>query len=618
MILPGLESLRQKPEDFTQFINWLAEKVRTRNWVALLMLCFVAAAVLLNPVSIKALYPWLMGQELPEDFLDGYPWVYGVLLIALFLSALILAIRAKAREQEISPIDLSERSAVKGLWSFTYEDADLFKRLGRTDSLRKCLDNVTHPEFRFGVLSGESGCGKTSFLQAGLWPGLESRGFRCLYVKLTERNPLAVIRQALARQTEIPQAPVNELDVPAILEAAAGGEPASSDNKGVVLVLDQFEQFFVHQRYKADRQPFLEALAAWYGQSGHPVRLLISICKDYVGHLYELQEAMGYSLGPNESFYLEKFEPREAASVLRVMAKTEALGFDEEFAQELTAQELASPRDGLVSPVDLQILTWMIKAQKGAERKAFDRSTYQKLGGIEQLLERFLQQVLQARETEARRQAAVKVLLALVDLESSTRAGVLTLSDLQCKLSGLLRAEEAKEAVHWLSRGDIRLVTARHQKKEPGYELAHERLIPALRRLAGKTLSEADKANQLLDRRVNEWMGNQRAARYLLRWRELRLIQKQHPYLVWGSKRAQKEVLIAKSRQRRNGGLAAAGMMAVIAVSLTTLYYSDRGQIWLMERDLRLLAQQTRDPALLKKSALAFFASNHVQRLWRW
>ncbi|ADJ28126.1 hypothetical protein [Nitrosococcus watsonii] len=102
MTLPGLESLRQKVEDSTQFINWLAEKVRTRNWVALLMLCFVAAAVLLNPVSIKALYPWLMGQDLPEDFLDGYPWAYGVLLIALFLSALILAIRVKAREQEIS------------------------------------------------------------------------------------------------------------------------------------------------------------------------------------------------------------------------------------------------------------------------------------------------------------------------------------------------------------------------------------------------------------------------------------------------------------------------------------------------------------------------------------
>ena len=41
-----------------------------------------------------------------------------------------------------------------------------------------------------------------------------------------------------------------------------------------------------------------------------------------------------------------------------------------------------------------------------------------------------------------------------------------------------------------------------------GYELAHERLIPALRRLAGRELSAADQADDLLDRRVDEWLGN--------------------------------------------------------------------------------------------------------------
>jgi hypothetical protein len=42
----------------------------------------------------------------------------------------------------------------------------------------------------------------------------------------------------------------------------------------------------------------------------------------------------------------------------------------------------------------------------------------------------------------------------------------------------------------------VRLITQEREAAQ-GYELAHERLIPALMRLAGKELSEVDRANQL-------------------------------------------------------------------------------------------------------------------------
>ena len=41
-----------------------------------------------------------------------------------------------------------------------------------------------------------------------------------------------------------------------------------------------------------------------------------------------------------------------------------------------------------------------------------------------------------------------------------------------------------------------------------GFELSHERIILAIRRMAGQVLTEVDQANQLLQRRVNEWLGN--------------------------------------------------------------------------------------------------------------
>ncbi|MCP4403286.1 MAG: hypothetical protein GY801_39010, partial [bacterium] len=86
---------------------------------------------------------------------------------------------------------------VKGLHSFQPEDAEIFARLQRQDAIKECLTAITYPDFRFGILTGESGCGKTSFLHAGLTPALLNRGYTCIYVKFTDINPLDSIRYAI-------------------------------------------------------------------------------------------------------------------------------------------------------------------------------------------------------------------------------------------------------------------------------------------------------------------------------------------------------------------------------------------------------------------------------------
>lgn len=63
---------------------------------------------------------------------------------------------------------------------------------------------------------------------------------------------------------------------------------------------------------------------------------------------------------------------------------------------------------------------------------------------------------------------------------------------------------------------DGRLITPVQEKNTTRYELAHERIIPPLRRLALKEITDVEKAQQTLDRRVNEWIGNNRVMRYLL------------------------------------------------------------------------------------------------------
>ncbi|MDZ7313833.1 MAG: SUMF1/EgtB/PvdO family nonheme iron enzyme [candidate division KSB1 bacterium] len=539
------EKLKTSTEDVVSIVDWFSRVLREKHWVTRLLLVDVLLFAVFNPIFFtKILQLFTTKAKLPEQ----YPLFFWLVITGVFIVALIAALRTRPTKTAVSLSDSTKRSAIKGLRPFRFEDAELFVRLQREESLRECLEAITDRDFRFGVLCGESGCGKTSFLQAGLWPRLmaQKTPHRCVYVQFSDVDPMDLLRHEFTRELQLPKAQIAQADFLALLEAAL-----STDSKPLVLLFDQFEQFFVHRKTKEARKPFVQALAHWYTKRPPlPVKILLCVRGDYSDRLIELQKAMGYSLGVHNYFRLEKFTPKEATEVFRVIAETEGFSFNESFVNELTEQELADRDDGRISPVDLQILAWMIRGQTSAEERALNRATYQKLGGIEGLLEKFLSCELEARETEARRQAALKVLLGLTDLEHGVRAGVLTVTDLQQKLAGTVSESEVRDAVEWLGRGDIRLITPSQRDGALGYELAHERLIPALRRLAGKELSEVDQANELLERRVNEWLGNDRDPRYLLRWRELRRIRQQQPYLVWGKREIQKRELLRQSRRR--------------------------------------------------------------------
>ncbi|HSE59623.1 MAG TPA: hypothetical protein VLA99_13050, partial [Nitrospiraceae bacterium] len=149
----------------------------------------------------------------------------------------------------------------------------------------------------------------------------------------------------------------------------------------------------------------------------------------------------------------------------------------------------------------------------------------------------------------------------------------------------------------------VRLITPQEQQgegeqRELAYELAHECLIPAVRKSAGKQLSEADRANQILDRRVNEWLGNDRHPSYLLGWRDWRLIERNRPYLIWGAQRIQKEQLFEKTKQRwRRRQWAGIGVLCLLIGGVAG-WFSPWGQIQMVKRDLAELGGGNDRPTL--------------------
>jgi hypothetical protein len=78
----------------------------------------------------------------------------------------------------------------KGLAHYGPDDRPLFT--GRDEDVDVCIHFLAAPETRILLLHGQTGCGKSSFLRAGLIPSLEERAFGYLFLRDTAGAPVFI------------------------------------------------------------------------------------------------------------------------------------------------------------------------------------------------------------------------------------------------------------------------------------------------------------------------------------------------------------------------------------------------------------------------------------------
>lgn len=384
------------------------------------------------------------------------------------------------------PIRPEERQqAFRGLIPFGERDAAEFANLGRHTDIAALLPAVLDPSLRVVVLRGESGCGKTSLINAGLLPILRAEGWRIVEIHPDTPNPAGLIWS---------------------------GETAAA-NGNLLIVADQFEEHFL--RLPSEAVSDLGAILRRSIENRHG-KWLIGVRADFkyfVDDLIELYKGSFEKefLRPRVGYGLQLFDVARAEEVISAIGDQV---FDAGVALRL-GQDLS--RGGRVLPADIQFVGYEMQA-----RNIRTLDDYQKAGRRDGIIADSIRNVIEQFSTEDRRSDARKLLNALIDQEHGTRlteALIATELGARAGVSGSIDAY----CEPFIRQRLILRVTDRTAKQIERYRLAHDYLVQPIYTAIGRTETDYEKAIRLLNLYSGEYGRN---TEVLIPPHDYRLIQR--------------------------------------------------------------------------------------------
>ena len=217
---------------------------------------------------------------------------YGALrpIILLGLPSLVVGIQIVAEFYERHRRSMRQRLALQnthvpagyfriGPYENTTADCETFNRADQAH--KKVFEWIVgRPDVPL-YLTGDSGSGKTSLLQASVLPKLREAGWRVIEARAWQ-DPVRATLNALVSSSKTSEEHPTPSNLASIIARRAGRERV-----GLVIVLDQFEEFLVlvdHSKHG----DFLELVSALRALRVQKLRLLLVLRSDYIIALDEL------------------------------------------------------------------------------------------------------------------------------------------------------------------------------------------------------------------------------------------------------------------------------------------------------------------------------------------
>ncbi len=361
------------------------------------------------------------------------------------------------------------RSPYKALLEYEISDSDLF--FGRGEYVDELLDCIQRSALT--VLQSASGAGKSSLLRAGIGPRLLAQGLLPLYVRPRREPALQMaIKQVLNLNLE--QSPnLAAASLRDFLDRAS----LFLDGRWLVIIVDQFEELFTMQSVE-NRNSFVDQLATCLDDKALPVRWILSLRSEWFGQLAAFQSSIGKPF--ENSVFLNEFSPEDAYRVIVEPAKSRGVlyedGLVDRIVRDLSTHnreagqpdhfQRNTPARDAISPPQLQLVcSALFDATHLSQSSMITAKTYETLGEAKNILQEYLDRVINENILRGHRDLARKILTALVD--DQRHRVTRSLSQLQSEVGDMHLEDTLKQLV------DSHLLKT---ENEDQYELAHDYL----------------------------------------------------------------------------------------------------------------------------------------------
>ncbi len=379
---------------------------------------------------------------------------------------------------------------------FDVEDAALF--FGRQTATEALHQTILQD--RLTVLHAPAGAGKSSLLNAGLSPRLIREGRMPIYARVYE-DPVGAVKRAFASSSPQEQpARLSELTLHQFLSLVCAHR--SNRTQEFVLILDQFEEFFISDPEGKYRQRFVKDLGDCYDDKRLPVRFIIALRGDYLSELTGFKRRIP-TIVHNESLLEPMTREEKAAAITGPLSSLGRPATYEPALLERLLDDLApakptpSATEGMTLP-HLQIICTRLYESLPEGETAITLDRYRELDGAEGILGTYLDRELD-RLPGSQRLIAQDVLKELVSSVETARV-----------LDDDVLASQVGAAQDTLTEVLALLVDARLLRREEKlgrvqYELAHSYLVEKIRPWIKEEELAAKQAQELLKQELASW-----------------------------------------------------------------------------------------------------------------
>jgi WD40 repeat protein len=396
-------------------------------------------------------------------------------------------LRAFVGAGTLQPKQLSPNSSIAELDAGRFDvNAIEIAASGRTQDVERLVERIISIEHQLTVIHGESGVGKSSLVNAGLIPALLQRSLAeqelipikiYVYTNWINAISLAIYTSIRNQKTGFSKLSVlsNELrdrrkngdrDVVNLLQKL---RQLASNGTQVVLIFDQFEEFFSTCTQPQERQLFI---GFWQACLKIPfLKIVISLREDYLYLLLELEAAYPEVdiLSRNFRYALGNLSPSDAKSLIENLTEQANFTLEPILVDELV-RDLAGDR-GSVRPIEMQLVGSQLQ-----DRNITTLAAYHAAGAKQRLVEQSVEEVIQACGNASF--IAQQVLILLTDEQG--KRPLLTYNELRTGLLSYSSNTEDLDLVIEILIGSG-LIFQLPEIPSNRYQLVHDYLVSFIR-----------------------------------------------------------------------------------------------------------------------------------------